>query len=61
MYLRLLKLSLVLFALSFCLPGQASANGIFGSRRLPSVKAKQRGYSHTHRPNYRLYRAYRHY
>ncbi|WP_148103402.1 hypothetical protein [Hymenobacter rigui] len=61
MFPRLLKLSLVLLALSLCLPGAAAARGIFGGRILPSVKAKQRGYFHTHRPNYRLYRAYRHY
>ncbi|MCA8829102.1 hypothetical protein [Hymenobacter pini] len=61
MFARLLKTSLVLFALSFCLPGHSSAAGLFGGRLLPSVKAKQRGYMHVHRPNYRLYRSYRHF
>ncbi|MDU0371739.1 hypothetical protein ACFPAF_15155 [Hymenobacter endophyticus] len=58
MVLRLFKLSLILFALSFCLPNQVSAAGLFGGRFLPTVKAKLRGYSHVHRPNYRLYRPY---
>ena len=59
MFARLLQLSLVFFALSFCLPAPATAQAT--GRLLPSVRAKIKGQNRMHRPNYRLYRAYHYY
>lgn len=61
MLARLLKLSLVLFVLSFCVSAPAAAHDLFDRRWLPTVKAKMKGQHHVHRPNYRRFRAYRQY
>lgn len=58
MFASLLRLTLIFFALSFCLPTESSAKAAgLGSRGLlPAVRAKFKGQYHLHRPNYRAYR-----
>ncbi|MBX0292019.1 hypothetical protein K3G63_16325 [Hymenobacter sp. HSC-4F20] len=56
MFASLLRLTLVFFALSFCLPTGSSAAGLTGRGLLPAVRAKMKGQYHLHRPNYRPYR-----
>ncbi|UPL49943.1 hypothetical protein [Hymenobacter sublimis] len=59
MFASVLRLSLVLFALSFCLLAESSAEALGGRGLLPAVRAKLKGQYHLHRPNYRPYRANR--
>ncbi|GGG37043.1 hypothetical protein [Hymenobacter glacieicola] len=61
MFTSVLRLCLVFFALSFCLPTESSATALRGRGLLPAVRAKLKGQHHLHRPNYRPYRANRHF
>ncbi|WP_162303662.1 hypothetical protein [Hymenobacter sediminis] len=54
--LTALRLTLVLFALSCCLPSESTASALRGRGLLPAVRAKVKGQRHVHRPNYRIYR-----
>ncbi|WP_460612687.1 MULTISPECIES: hypothetical protein [Hymenobacter] len=56
-----LRFSLLLFVLSFCLPIDSSAALPSLGHKLPFVRAKVKGKAYVHRPNYRRFRAYRSY
>ncbi|WP_139924047.1 hypothetical protein [Hymenobacter sp. DG01] len=54
--LTALRLALVFFVLSFCLPSESAASTLRGRGLLPAARAKVKGQRHVHRPNYRIYR-----